>query len=418
MKPNVTPQAPNSTSRRSRKTSSIFVRLAFQNLLRRPTRTFMLVTSVALCTGAIFASFVIGRGIQASMEQSFSRMGADLIVVPSDAMVNITSALLTVQPTEATIDAKLLQDIAHLDGVAQVSPQTIYRVQIMSGMPEHKANLIAFDPKSDFTVTPWLDNKMPRPMQTGDLIVGGRHSESIGDEIEPCADPRTIYGKLGRSGVGPLDESTFASYDTVAKIAVERPEGLKYDPSKVSAILVRLDFGATPEQVKFAIARFNGVKVITGATIVTSTRQTTTALLFGMLGFAGLMLIGSLMLVSLIFSAIIHERRCEIGLLSAIGTRRREITSMLVSEAAFATGLGGITGILFGGVLLFAFQRSLVYYLTLLHVEYAWPNTVEMVTTAFTCAALAAVLGLVGALLPAWKSSGEDAFALIKGELA
>ena len=94
-----------------RRASSIFIRLALQNLLRRPARTVMLVTAVALCTGAVFASFVIGRGIDASMEQSFSRMGADLIVVPSDAMVNITSALLTVQPTEATFDAKLLNDI-------------------------------------------------------------------------------------------------------------------------------------------------------------------------------------------------------------------------------------------------------------------------------------------------------------------
>lgn len=92
----------------------------------------MLIAAVALCTGAVFASFVIGRGIEESMQQSFARMGADLIVVPSETMINITSALLTVQPTEATLDSRLLRDIARLDGVAQVAPQTIYRVPIMS----------------------------------------------------------------------------------------------------------------------------------------------------------------------------------------------------------------------------------------------------------------------------------------------
>lgn len=402
-----------------RRASLIFIRLALQNLLRRPARTLMLVTAVALCTGAVFASFVIGRGIDASMEQSFSRMGADLIVVPSDAMVNITSALLTVQPTEATFDAKLLGDIGHLSGVAQVAPQTIYRVPIMSNMPEHKANLIAFDPKRDFSVLPWLQNRMPRPIQTGDLISGGRRSESVGDEVEPCGTARTIYGKLGRSGVGPLDDSIFASYDTIAQIAQEHKNGeIKFDKSRISAILVRLDFGATPEQVQFAIARFNGVKVVPGATIVTSTRQSTGALLLAMLGFSALMLVGSLMLVSLIFSAIIHERRREIGLLSAIGTRRSEIAGMLVSEAAFATGAGGIAGILFGGILLHLFQRSLVYYLELLHVDFAWPTGGEIATTALACAAVAAALGLIGALLPAWRSAGEEAFMLIKGEAA
>jgi putative ABC transport system permease protein len=397
----------------------IFIRLALQNLLRRPARTVMLVTAVALCTGAVFASFVIGRGIDASMEQSFSRMGADLIVVPSDAMVNITSALLTVQPTEATFDAKLLNDIGHLNGVAQVAPQTIYRVSIMSNMPEHKANLIAFDPKCDFSIMPWLQNKMPRPMQVGDLIAGGRRSESVGDEVEPCGTARTIYGKLGRSGVGPLDDSIFASYDTIAQLAHEQKGGdIKFDRSRISAILVRLKFGATPEQVQFAIARFSGVKVVPGATIVTSTRQSTGALLLAMLGFSALMLVGSLILVSLIFSAIIHERRREIGLLSAIGARRAEISGMLVSEAAFATGAGGVTGIFFGAILLHLFQRSLVYYLELLHVDFSWPVPGEIATTALACAALAASLGLIGALLPAWRSAGEEAFLLIKGEAA
>ena len=402
-----------------RRASSLFIRLAFQNLMRRPTRTIMLVMAVALCTGAVFASFIIGRGIDASMEQSFARMGADLIVVPSDAMVNITSALLTVQPTDATFDAKLLRDIGSLDGVAQVAPQTIYRVPIMSNMPEHKANLIAFDPSRDFTVMPWLQSKMPRPMRTGDLIIGGRRSESVGDEVEPCTSARIVYGKLGRSGVGPLDESIFATYDTIAQLSTGQKNGqLKADPSRISAILVRLQFGSTPEQVRFAIARFRGVKVVPGATIVTSTRQSTGVLLLGMLGFAALMLVGSLILVSLIFSAIIHERRREIGLLSAIGTRRSQIVAMLVSEAAFATGIGGLAGILFGSVLLHLFQRSLVYYLELLHLDFAWPATAEIATTAIACAFLAAALGLIGAMIPAWRSAGEEAFTLIKGELA
>jgi putative ABC transport system permease protein len=405
----------------SRNALSLLTRLAVQNLLRRPARTFMLVMAVALGTGAVFASFVIGRGIEASMEQGFARMGADLLVVPSDTMVNITSALLTVQPTDSTFDIKLLDEIKGLTGVAQVAPQTIYRVPVMSNMPEHRVNLIAFDPKADFTILPWLQNKMPRTIRTGDLIVGGRRTENIGDEIEPCCTARTIFGKLGRSGVGPFDESIFATYDTVAQLAAGQSSTkgplAALQKSRISAVLVRLDLGATPEQVRFAIARLKGIKVITGATIVTATRQSTSALLTGMLGFAALMLFGSLILVSLIFSAIIQERRREIGLLSAIGTRRGEIVAMLVTEAAFATSLGGFCGILFGSGLLLLFQRSLLYHLALMHVDFAWPVTQEIVITALACAALAAMLGLIGALFPAWRSAGEEAYILIKGEL-
>jgi putative ABC transport system permease protein len=289
----------------------------------------------------------------------------------------------------------------------------------MSNMPEHKANLIAFDPASDFTVLPWVQSKLGRAAALGDVYIGSRRTESLGDEVEPCNTPAVVYGKLGRSGVGPLDESMFATYDTVAKWM--ESEGGQAEQSlhrdQISAALIKLNFGATPEQVRFAIAKFKGIKVISGAPIVTSTRQTTTALLGGMLVFVALMLLGSLILVSLLFTAIIEERSREIGLLSAIGTRRTSIVNMLVTEAAFATGFGGIGGILLGSGLLTAFQRSIVFYLETMHIDFVWPNIPEIITTGLVCASIAALLGLLGSFLPAWRAGGREAYQLIQGEM-
>ncbi|HEY9783988.1 MAG TPA: ABC transporter permease [Candidatus Obscuribacterales bacterium] len=398
----------------------LFVRLALQNVLRRPTRTFLLLLAVALGTGAVFASYTVARGVERSMEQSFARMGADLIVVPKQAMVNITSALLTVQPTEATINAATMRQIGQLDGVEKVAGQTIYRVPIMAGMPECKANLIAFDAKTDFTVLPWLEDHLPRALKTGDLLCGYRRGESVGEEVQPVNVPATIYGKLGRSGVGPFDESFFATYETVASLMssgnAPAAKGPSFRSGAFSAILVRLAFGATPEQVRFAISRLPGVKVVSGTRIVTSTRQTTTALLTGMLTFTAFMLAAALILVSLVFSGIIGERRREVGLLRAIGSRRRDIMQMLLAEASFITGVGGVLGILLGCVLILGFQRSLIYYLETLHVGFTWPAMSEVAIAAALCALLAMLVGLLGALAPAWRSSAEEPYTLISGE--
>jgi putative ABC transport system permease protein len=405
-----------SSATRRKGASWLFIRMALQNLMRRPTRTFMLVLAVALGAGAVFASYTVAHGIETSMQRSFSRMGADLIVVPEDAMVNITSALLTVQPTESTFPAGLSNDITQLDGVAQVAPQTIYKVSMMAGMPMHKVNLIAFDPSHDFTVMPWMQEHLPRAMQVGDLICGGRLTDKIGDEIEPCSSAANVFGKLGRSGVGPFDESYFTTYDTIESLAKAASSCFQVHRDLISALLVRIKFGATPEQVRFALAKFPGIKVITGANIVTSTRQTTTTLLDGMVGFTVMMVLGSLLLLSLLFSAIIAERRREVGLLRAIGAKHGDIVRMLVAEAAFATTLGGICGIIFGSGLLLIFQHSLVYYLETLHVEFAWPAATEIALAAVVCAAIAAFGGVVGALLPAWRAGGEEPYSLIQGE--
>lgn len=387
----------------------LFTRMAFQNLLRRPTRTLMLVLAVAVGTGAVLASYTVARGIEASMQQRFARMGADLIVVPQETMVNITSALLTVQPTEESLAPEVLETIAKLDGVEQAAPQTIYRVPVMAGMPDHKVNLIAFDPERDFTVIPWMVQHLPRPLQKGELICGSRCDEAMGEEIQPCNVPAVIYGKLGRSGVGPFDESLFATYDTVAGIVPNHHRNL-------SAVLVRLQFGATPEQVRFAISRIPGVKVITGSTIVTSTRQPIAALLGGMMAFTVMMLMSSLILISLLFSGIISERQRELGLLRAIGTRRADTVQMLMVEGVLATGIGGVCGVLLGCGLMLMFQHSLVYKLEMLHVPFAWPPMDEIGVTAILCALLAAFVGLIGSLLPAWNVTGKEAYLLIQGE--
>jgi putative ABC transport system permease protein len=405
-----------------RNTSGLFLKLACQNILRRPTRTLLLILAVALATGAVFAAVIVGRGVEASIDRSFAQMGADLVVVPADALVNITSALLTVQPTESTIDLALLDRIAQISGVEKVAAQSIYRIPMMVHMPEHRANLVAFDPKSDFTVLPWLKEKLPRQMRQGDLIYGARlgQGQALGEELEPCDQAAIVFGKLGRSGVGPLDDSIFATNETAQYLAQGKIRGLSaipsFDPKRCSAILVRLSVGTTPEQVKFAISQLSGVKVITGTTIVTSTRQTTSALLAAMLGMASLVLLGSAIVIALLFSAIISERKREVGLLSAIGSRRSNIVSMLLAESCFTTGMGGLCGIALGTALLLVFQRSLVYYLETLHIEFSWSSPVEILIVALLCMLLTIICGLLGAIVPALKVTASEPYALIQLE--
>jgi putative ABC transport system permease protein len=75
----------------------LLIRLAAQNLGRRPLRVILLGLAVMLGVGIAFASFVAGWGLRDGIATSFSRMGADLVVVPRPTLVNITASLLTVQ---------------------------------------------------------------------------------------------------------------------------------------------------------------------------------------------------------------------------------------------------------------------------------------------------------------------------------
>jgi putative ABC transport system permease protein len=118
------------------------------------------------------------------------------------------------------------------------------------------------------------------------------------------------------------------------------------------------------------------------------------ALLIGVVAFATLMVLGSLILVSLLFSAIISERKREVGLLRAIGARRSQVIRILLAEAAFTTGLGGIGGVLRGGILLLVFQRSLGCLLETMRIEFLWPSASTIAIAGAICAIAAALVGV------------------------
>src|SRR5260370_34713890 len=98
----------------------LLIRLAAQNVGRRRLRAIFLGVAVMLGVGIGFASFVAGWALRDGIATSFSRMGADLVVVPRATPVNITASLPTVHPTDETLPADLPQRIAPIPGFAQV----------------------------------------------------------------------------------------------------------------------------------------------------------------------------------------------------------------------------------------------------------------------------------------------------------
>jgi putative ABC transport system permease protein len=404
-----------------RTTRRLYLRLALQDLSRRPTRTMLLALAVALGTGAVFSVLTLLLGIERSMTAGYRRLGADLLVVPEATLVNLTAALLTVEPTAETIDGRLADDLSQVAGVARVAPQTLLRVPSPGAAHGGSVDVTAFDPRRDFTVLPWLTQPADRLPRAGEVILGGRREERVGDTISLCGITLTTFGRLEVTGVGPFDNGLFVTGETAATLAGacrdRRAGAAPYDPGRISALLILLDDGATSERVRFAVAQRPGIKVVSGNSPATSIRRGSSALLGIVLLLAALFLLSSCLLVGLVFSAIIAERSREIGLLIALGCRRRHVVHLFLAEAAVATGLGGLLGVALGAGLLLLFRRSLGYYLETIGVGFVWPPLDTIAALAAVCVLLAAGLGLLGTTVPAWHTGRREPYELIRGEV-
>jgi len=397
-------------------------RLALQNLGRRKARSLLLIAAVAVGTGVIFTGIALMRSIDASMALGFTRMGADLMVMPEGALTNITAALLTVEPTDLVLDADALAK-AKLDSVRRYAPQKILRVA-HSGIGDHHeaVDFVGFDPQRDFTIQPWLAERINRPLQADDVILGAARDAPLGSQVLIFGKPYIVYGRLARTGVGIHERGVFMPLSTFDAMVQRIPAGDGIPPAvlaadKVTGFLVELAPGATMLQARFAIlSTLKGVKVVTGDSSLSGIRQGLAALLTGILALMILLFASLALMVSVLFSAIVTERRVELGLLKAIGTQRSQIVGLMIIEAAMATGLGGLLGVVVGALIMRFYEHSLVYYLDKIGIPFVWLDLPRVIAFGAGTILLACVIGAAGVFYPAWCASRRDPYDLVRGE--
>jgi putative ABC transport system permease protein len=101
-----------------------------------------------------------------------------------------------------------------------------------------------------------------------------------------------------------------------------------------------------------------------------------------------------------------------------MGARPSQILRVILMEAATITIVGGMLGLGFGASLVFLFARTFGYYFASLGVPFAWPPVAMTILAAMVAVVFSAVLGLIGAFLPAWQARRLEPYVLIKSEAA
>ncbi|MFO0879476.1 MAG: ABC transporter permease [Gemmataceae bacterium] len=399
--------------------SWLFLRLAVQQLGHRPSRAFLLALAVMLGGAALFLAVALHLAVRHSLDTSLNRMGADLMLVPRQTIVHLTPALLTVEPTPHTLPTSLLTEIEQFPGVEAVSPQRYLAIPV-SARSHEPLDLVAFDPARDFTVLPWIVEGPPGDPGRGGVLVGGRRSEQVGETLVLFGRSFPVRGRLALTGVGPFERAVFVTFETLddlrqAAASSSSPVSLP-DDAGYSALLVRLRVGATPEQFRFAAARLSDAQVIAGNSLTTAVRQGLQTLLHGAVIFAGLGLVAVTLMVAALYTGLLAERRRELGLLVAVGMRPGQLLRIILAEAALTTAAGAVGGVLLGAALLIAFRRSIGHQFEIHQVPFSLPGPLTLVLVGLGSVALCALVGALGALIPAWRLGAQEPYDLVRGD--
>ncbi len=215
--------------------------------------------------------------------------------------------------------------LAAIPDVEAVSPQ-VYLATLVgaSCCSASEMFMIAYDPATDFTVRPWLEQQLPAGLARGEVIGGDYISATEGkDGILVYGTLVHLKGNLQPTGTG-LDQSLLFTLDTAKSIALasytqaEKP--LVIPEKQVSAVLVKTRPGTNTEKIAVEMMRrVPGIYPIASANLFQSSRLQLKSLLNSVVIIMGLIWPLSILLIGMVYLMAANERRRELGMLRGAG---------------------------------------------------------------------------------------------------
>jgi putative ABC transport system permease protein len=364
-------------------------KLGRENSMRSPRRTAQTASALMVGLALVAAISVFGASVSRSTTASVDQaVSADLIVSPtgSGELSNSAASLASAVP-----------------GVTATS--TVYAGQFELGSTLSKLVAVSTNNLAA-TVILRMTSGTPAALARGELLIDSTTAQNkhlaVGDTV-PARFALTGPATLRIGGI-------FQANALIGSYLASSAFFLSHYPAQPPTALLLSTNGSTTvdNAVTSAVAPFPNVQVQTRAqyeqTQVSAINQIL-GLVYALLALA--VLIALIGIVNTLMLSV-FERTREIGLLRAVGMRRRQVRIMIRSEAVILAIFGAIIGIVIGTGMGLALVASLK--------QQGVTDTAVPVSNLVGFLVLAAVLGLVAAGWPARRAAKLDVLAAIAAE--
>jgi putative ABC transport system permease protein len=359
-----------------------FFTIVLRSLTRRPVRTCLTLVGISIGIAAVVTLVGMASGYEKGIGKQLDVVGIDVVVS------NMSGGIMP-----KMFDAALQQKVAALPRVAET---TTVLMRMMS-VEDAPIMMISGREWGGFT---WhqmkiLEGRMLKDGSEKAVVLGTLAAEllrkKVGDTVQIEVEELPVVGIVdGRSMVE--NGTIFLSLQVMQEISGEEGK-INFLDIRVSPNTSKAEIAQLCKDIKVifpegrAMVANEVVGTSQGFRVVRAMSWSTSllAIIVGVLGVMNTMLM------------TVFERTHEIGILLAVGWRRRRIVLMVLCESALLGLLGGIVGVGLGvlGLITLGASPGIRGFIE--------PDiNVKLMLIAI---AIAVVVGVISGLYPAWRSS-------------
>lgn len=390
--------------------------IAIKNILHKPIRSFGLMGIVTILSFVLFSGSILSLSLQNGLERMENRLGAELIIVPTENAKDMESILLQGTPNNFYFEKNAFDIIKNIDGIEKITYQFFLK-SLNASCCSVPVQLISYDPETDFSVTPWINEVFNGKLDENSIIVGSDITISSSKTLKIFGETYNIVATLEKTSTG-LDQSIYVSAETMQQMyknalekGVELPNNANPEDD-ISAILIDLKDDANKRAIMKEIKnQVENIAIIEPQNMVLDIANSLENISGIITIFSTLFLLSSFLTLYIVFTISANERKKEFSILRVVGTTRKKIREILLKEAFLISFIGGVLGIIIGAVFTFPFNT---YIEITLELPYIQPETFEIVKVILTNLIISAIVGPLASIQAANKISKAETYITMK----
>ena len=400
------------------------IRLALASIWANKLRSMLTLLGNIVAVSSIITVVALITGVNAAVTDAIvSDLGADSFTIQRIGMTRNeddfdrmrNNPIITLDDARAV--KRFADSVQSIMAQAQTQTRVSYRDEELEtlqvqGVSEEYLDFATFDAERGRMITP-TEIKRKRLVTligwgTADRLFGS--ADPIEKQIKVAGVPFTVIGVSKKKGAAfgqSLDEYVviplgayqrlFGARQSLQLMVKPRDATLAIYARDEARVALRVDRGLKPtEPDNFGIVASDSVLGIF--------QQATAGIAVLLVGIVGLsLLVGGIVIMNIMLM-VVSERTREIGLRKALGAKRRDIMSQVLTESITLSMVGGIIGIALGAL-----------FSTIISSFTPVPSSVEL-WSVILGVTITALVGLVFGYYPARRAAMLDPIEALRRE--